>query len=348
MSDPDLPVLHVLQELRQSLTHGHVLLSAPPGSGKTTAVPPALLQEPWLEGQNIIMLEPRRLAARAAARRMSFLQDAAVGGLIGYRTRMDSRTSPSTRIEVVTEGILTRRLQGDPELQGVGLVIFDEFHERSLQADLGLALCLDLCLLRPDLRILVMSATLDCRELSSMMDPCRVIEARGRSFPVELRHTHPIPDFFSITSLTVRAILHALRQDRGDILVFLPGAGEIKRCQKLLLEAGTNCTILPLYGNLSPQEQDLAITPVPEGPRRIILSTPIAETSLTIEGITIVVDSGFARRPRFDPATGLDRLETVRISKASAEQRRGRAGRLGPGICYRLWDTTTDLSLIHI
>ncbi|MBU0946974.1 MAG: ATP-dependent helicase HrpB [Proteobacteria bacterium] len=341
----DLPVLTVLPELRQSLRKGHVLLSAPPGSGKTTAVPPALLQESWLTDKNIILLEPRRLAARAAARRMSFLQGEAVGQGIGYRTRLDSKVSAATRIEVVTEGILTRRLQRDPELQGVGLVIFDEFHERNLQADLGLALCLDLCILRPDLRILVMSATLDCRELLSIMENCRLIEAHGRSFPVQLCHLHPIFDPFSIARLTVRAILHALDHDRGDILAFLPGAGEIKACQKLLVAAETNCSILPLYGNLSSRDQDLAITPSANGLQRIILSTPIAETSLTIEGISIVVDSGFARRPRFDPATGLDRLEMVRISRASAEQRRGRAGRLGPGICYRLWDTNIEHSL---
>lgn len=345
MISTDLPVLTVLSELRESLNKGHVLLSAPPGSGKTTAVPPALLDESWLEDQNIILLEPRRLAARAAARRMSFLRGESVGQVVGYRTKLDSKVSAATRIEVVTEGILTRRLQRDPELEGVGLVIFDEFHERNLQADLGLALCLDLCILRPDLRILVMSATLDCKELSSIMGNCRVIQASGRSFPVDIYYTHTIPDFFSISRITVRAILFALQQNSGDILVFLPGAGEIKTCQKLLLEADTNCSILPLYGNLSVQDQDLAITPSTKGLRRIILSTPIAETSLTIEGITIVVDSGFARRPRFNPTTGLNRLETVRISKASAEQRRGRAGRLGPGICYRLWDKNIDHSL---
>ncbi len=345
MISTDLPVLTVLSELRESLNKGHVLLSAPPGSGKTTAVPPALLDESWLEDKKIILLEPRRLAARAAARRMSFLRGERVGQVVGYRTRMDSKVSAATRIEVVTEGILTRRLQRDPELEGVGLVIFDEFHERNLQADLGLALCLDLCILRPDLRILVMSATLDCKEISSIMGNCRVIQASGRCFPVEIYHVHPIPDFFSIARITIRAILYALQQNSGDILVFLPGAGEIKTCQKLLLEADTNCSILPLYGNLSARDQDLAITPSTNGLRRIILSTPIAETSLTIEGITIVVDSGFARRPRFNPATGLDRLETIRISKASAEQRRGRAGRLGPGICYRLWDKNIDHSL---
>jgi ATP-dependent RNA helicase HrpB len=345
MTTTDLPVLTVLPELRKALRKGHVLLSAPPGSGKTTAVPPALLHESWLSDKNIILLEPRRLAARAAARRMSFLQGEPVGQGVGYRTRLDSKVSASTRIEVVTEGILTRRLQRDPELQGVGLVIFDEFHERNLQADLGLALCLDLCILRPDLRILVMSATLDCRELISIMENCQLIEAHGKCFPVELCHLHPISNSFSIARLTVRAILHALHQNRGDVLVFLPGAGEIKTCQRLLVAADTNCSILPLYGNLNTRDQDLAITPSMNGRRRIILSTPIAETSLTIEGITIVVDSGFARRPRFDPATGLDRLETVRISKASAEQRRGRAGRLGPGICYRLWDKTVEYSL---
>ncbi len=345
MTTAELPVLGILPELRASLKKGHVLLGGAPGSGKTTAVPPALLQESWLEGKNIILLEPRRLAARAAARRMSFLCQEPVGKTIGYRTRMDSQVSSATRIEVVTEGILTRRLQRDPELQGVGLVIFDEFHERSLQADLGLALCLDLCVLRPDLRLLVMSATLDNHELSTLIDNCSTIQALGRSFPVEVHHTHAIADFFSIARQTTRAILHAMERDSGDILVFLPGAGEIKACRKILAEADTGCSILPLYGNLSAHEQDLATSPSGKGPRRIILSTPIAETSLTIEGISMVVDSGFARRPRFNPATGLDRLETVRISKASAEQRRGRAGRLGPGICYRLWDKTTEHSL---
>ncbi len=340
-----LPVLEVLPELCQSLVTRHVILVAPPGSGKTTGVPPALLDEAWLAGKKILLLEPRRLAARAAARRMSFLQGEAVGETIGYRTRLDSKVSSATRIEVITEGILVRRLQSDPELSGVGLVVFDEFHERTLTADLGLALSLDLCQLRPDLRLLVMSATLESRELHSLIDNSTVIQSQGSSYPVQVQHTHPIADSFAIARVTATAVLYGLQEHGGDILVFLPGVGEIKTCQRILQDSDTGCSLLPLYGNLSAREQDLAIAVNSGTGRRIILSTPIAETSLTIEGISIVVDSGFARRPRFDPATGLNRLQTVRISKSSARQRQGRAGRLGPGVCYRLWDKNTDHSL---
>ncbi len=344
MKAGSLPVLTILPQLRASLATAHVILAAPPGSGKTTAVPPALLAEEWLKKKKILLLEPRRLAARTAARRMSFLCSEAVGETIGYRTRMDSRVSSLTRIEVITEGVLIRKLQSDPELQEVGLVIFDEFHERTLSADLGLALCLDLCQLRPDLRLLVMSATLDSRDLSTVMNDAAVIHASGTQYPVQVHHSHPITDPFSIARITANAVLHIIEEEGGDLLVFLPGVGEIKACQRILTQHNCPCSVLPLYGNLSVRDQDHAITPVKGGKRRIILSTPIAETSLTIEGIAIVVDSGFARRPRFNPATGLNRLQTVRISKASAKQRTGRAGRLAPGICYRLWDKHTEHS----
>ncbi len=345
MKESNLPVLAILPELRQKLSNRHVILAAPPGSGKTTAVPPALLGEEWLKKKKILLLEPRRLAVRGAARRISFLCDETVGGTIGYRTRMDSRVSSATRIEVITEGILIRKLQSDPELKDVGLVIFDEFHERTLTADLGLALCLDLCQLRPDLRLLVMSATLDSQELCTVMEDAAVIHAPGTAYPVQVRYTHPISDPFAIARTTANAILSVLKEE-GDILVFLPGVGEIKTCRRILIEHNCPCSVLSLYGNLSVHDQDLAISPKNDGKRRIILSTPIAETSLTIEGITIVVDSGFARRPRFNPATGLNQLQTVRISKASARQRQGRAGRLAPGIYYRLWDKRTEHSLL--
>ena len=341
-----LPIIPVLPHVQAALQNGPAILSAPTGSGKTTIVPLALLEEEWLAGRKIIMLEPRRIAARAAAARMSELIGEPLGGTVGYRIRFDSKVSSRTRIEVVTEGILTRRLQSDPELAGVGLVIFDEFHERSLHADLGLALCLDLCELKASLRLLVMSATLDTEPLSRVMNGAPVISGEGKSYPVTVHYLQPLSPDSTIVQNMVRGIERTWRDEQGDILAFLPGAGEIKATGELLAGRFAATDILPLYGELSHAEQDRVLGHSQHRNRRIILATPIAETSITIEGIGCVVDSGFSRRPRFNPATGLDRLETVRISQASAEQRRGRAGRLGPGHCYRLWSRETHQGLL--
>ncbi|MEW7976559.1 MAG: ATP-dependent helicase HrpB [Candidatus Sedimenticola endophacoides] len=345
MPDTDaLPINTVLPELRSALERpGAVVLAAPPGSGKTTLVPLRLLGEPWLTGR-ILMLEPRRLAARAAAARMAELLGEAPGGRVGYRVRFDSRVSAATRIEVVTEGILTRRLQRDPALEGVSLVIFDEFHERSLQADLGLALCWDVAhALREGLRLLVMSATLDTEAVAGLLK-APVVVGGGRSWPVTA-HYRERPLSAPIARATVEAILGALGRERGDLLASLPGAGEIRQAERLLSQRlGPEVEICPLYGDLGKQ-QDHAIRPSAHGRRRVVLATAIAETSLTIEGVTTVVDSGWARLPAFDPNSGLTRLQTQRVSRASAEQRAGRAGRLGPGVCYRLWSAAEHSAL---
>lgn len=342
MKLPDLPIKSVLGELEAALaTLPTAVLAAPPGSGKTTLVPLALLAEQWLTGNRIIVLEPRRLAARAAARRMSELLGEAVGETVGYRIRFERRVSVRTRIEVVTEGILSRMLQHDPELDGVGLVIFDEFHERSLQADLALALCLDVRELRPDLRILVMSATLDIGPIAELLGGAPVISGEGRCFPVAVTYLPPT-DHGTIMAGMARAIRRALREQEGDVLAFLSGSGEIRRLAGELADLA-ELDILPLYGDLPQAEQDRIFAPARR--RRLILATPIAESSLTVQGVGVVVDSGLAKRPRFDPATGLTRLETVKISKASAEQRAGRAGRLAPGHVYRLWSRSTHHSL---
>jgi ATP-dependent helicase HrpB len=322
-------------------------LQAPPGAGKTTLVPPALEGASWLAGQTIVMLEPRRLAARAAAYRIAELRGESVGESVGYRMRGDTRVGPRTRIEVVTEGVLTRRLQRDPTLDGVGLVVFDEFHERSLDADLGLALTLRTqSLVRDDLRVLVMSATLDGDAVASLLGGAPIISGEGRSFPVETHYVPPRagtrPD-----AAVVSTILVALRDDHGDMLVFLPGAGEIRRVESLLAERDIgNAVVLPLYGALTHEAQDRAIRPDSHGRRKIVLSTSIAETSLTIDGVHVVIDAGLSRVPRFSPRTGMTRLETVRVSRASADQRRGRAGRLAPGVCYRLWPEHENLHLL--
>lgn len=332
-----LAIAPVLPAIRQALAQGPAVLAAPPGSGKTTGVPLALLAEPWLAGKKILMLEPRRLATRAAATRMSRLLGEQIGQTVGYQIRFDRCISPATRIEVLTEGILTRRIQHDPELTGVGLVIFDEFHERSIHADLALALCLDLRQLRDDLRLLVMSATLDAGPVAEMLGNVPLITGHGRSFPVTTDYLENEANG-RIAAVAAQGIRRVLAQRPGDILAFLPGAGEIREAVELLAERQSDDTIiLPLYGNLSQQEQDLAIMPDPAGRRRVILATSIAETSLTIEGIETVVDSGWSRLPRFQPASGMSRLETVRVSRAAARQRAGRAGRLGPGHCLRLW-----------
>ncbi len=315
------------------------MLQAPPGAGKTTGVPPALIEAPWLSGKKIIMLEPRRLATRAAARRMSHLLGQGVGGTVGFRVRGETRVTGGTRVEVVTEGILTRMLQSDPSLDDVGLVIFDEFHERSLDADLALALTLETRdVLRPDLRVLVMSATLDGAGVARLLGNAPVITSEGRAYPVETRYVERRSDG-RVEDAAASVVRRALADDEGDVLVFLPGAAEIRRVYDLITagEIAPRTRIRPLHGTLSPAEQDDAILPSPAGERKVVLATSIAETSLTIEGVRVVVDSGLSRVPRFSPRTGMTSLTTVRVSRASADQRRGRAGRVAPGVCYRLW-----------
>ena len=343
-----LPIDAILPALKEKLrAHTGAVLVASPGAGKTTRVPLSLLDEPWLAGRKILMLEPRRLAARAAARFMAACLGEQVGGTVGYRVRMDTRVGPRTRIEVITEGVLTRLLQADPALEGVGLVIFDEFHERSLHADLGLALCLQSrALLREDLRILVMSATLEAEPVADLLGGAPVLVSEGRSFPVETRYLERKTDG-RIEPAVVRAIVDGLSQNEGDLLVFLPGVGEIRRVEARLgeLSLGPRVRIASLYGNLPHEAQDLAILPAPPGERKVVLATAIAETSLTVEGVRVVIDSGLMRIPRFSPRTGMARLETVPVSRASADQRRGRAGRLAPGICYRLWTEMDDRGL---
>jgi ATP-dependent helicase HrpB len=315
------------------------VLQAPPGSGKTTRVPLALLDEPWLAKGRIILLEPRRLAARAAATWMAHLLGEPVGATVGYRMRRDTRVGPAGRVEVVTEGVLTRMLSADPGLEGAGLVIFDEFHERSLQADLGLALTLHgRALLRDDLRVLVMSATLDGQRFSELLGGAPLVTAEGRPYPVETRYVRPRADA-PVPAIVAAAVRDALDAEPGDVLVFLPGAAEIRRTADLLVAAGLDrgVRVHPLYGDLEPEAQQAAIAPSPPGGRKVVLATSIAETSLTIEGVRIVIDAGLARVPRFSPRTGMTRLETVRVSRAAADQRQGRAGRTGPGTCWRLW-----------
>jgi ATP-dependent helicase HrpB len=344
----ELPIEPAIPEIREHLRCApSLVLQAPPGAGKTTLVPLALLDEPFLAGRRIVMLEPRRLATRAAARRMAMLRGERVGETVGYRMRLDSQVGPETRIEVVTDGILIRMLQDDPGLDGVGLVIFDEFHERGIDSDLGLALCLEAQRhLREDLRLLVMSATLDGARVAALLGDAPVVTSAGRSFPVETRHLERPPgDRFEPG--VVAAIRRAVREEEGSLLVFLPGAGEIRRVERSLAEAqlGHGVEIAPLYGELAQEAQDRALLPAAPGRRKIVLATSIAETSLTIEGIRIVVDGGLARVPRFEPRSAMTRLETVRVSQAAADQRRGRAGRLGPGICYRLWPEAEQRAL---
>ncbi len=344
-----LPIEGEIPRIRSALAdHCSVVLQAPPGAGKTTFVPIALLGQPWLANRTILMLEPRRLATRAAAHRLAELTGESVGKTVGYRMRGESRVGPHGRIEVVTEGVLTRRLQDDPTLAGVGLVIFDEFHERSLNADLGLALTLRTQqLVRDDLRILVMSATLDGDAVARLLGGAPIVTSEGRSHPVETRYRGPRPGQ-QIEALVTATIVDALHREDGDVLVFLPGAGEIRRVESFLADRALDPSIVvaPLFGMLPQPEQDRAIRPAASGHRKVVLSTSIAETSLTIEGVRVVIDSGWSRIPRFSPRTGMTRLETVRVSRASADQRRGRAGRLGPGICYRLWPEHEQLHLL--
>src|SRR5579864_3697965 len=340
-----LPIGAALPALLEALERaGAAVLEAPPGAGKTTLVPLALLGASWLGVQKIVMLEPRRLAARAAARRMARMIGEEVGETVGYRTRLETRIGPATRIEVVTEGILPRMLQSDAALDGIGIVIFDEYHERSLDADLGLALALETRrYLREELRLLVMSATLDGERVAALLDAPRISSA-GRSYPIELRYLErPPADRFE---RGVAAAIHrALNDTSGSMLVFLPGGAEIRRVQRMLGDLGAGITAAPLYGDLSPAAQDAAIAPAPRGQRKIVLATSIAETSLTIEGISVVIDGGLARGLRFDPRTGMTRLVTSRVSQAAAAQRSGRAGRLEPGICYRLWPESEQAQL---
>lgn len=343
-----LPVHEILPELKSSLRETPAaVLVAPPGAGKTTVVPLELLAEPWMGQGKIIVLEPRRLAARAAAERMAKTLGEPVGRTVGFRVRMQSKVSAATRIEVVTEGVFTRMVLADPELAGVACVIFDEFHERSLDADLGLALARDAQgLLRDDLRLLVMSATLDGAAVARLLGDCPVVESQGRAFPVDTRYLGR-DERLRLEDRVVRAVEKALAEETGSILVFLPGQGEILRTAERLAERvrRPDVDIDPLYGALGPAEQDRAISPAPPGRRKVVLATSIAETSLTIEGVRVVIDGGLARVPRFDPASGLTRLATVRVSRAAADQRRGRAGRTEPGVCYRLWDEAETRAL---
>ena len=336
---PELPIEAVLPALAETLAERSAcVLVAPPGAGKTTRVPLALLEAPWLAGRRIILLEPRRLAARGAAERMAQTLGERVGDTVGLRVRLGSKISARTRIEVVTEGVFTRMILDDPELVGIGAVVFDEFHERSLDADLGLALALDAQgALREDLRILVMSATLDGARVATLLGDAPVIESEGRAYPVETRHSARDPDQ-RIEQAMTDAILRALRADPGSVLAFLPGQGEIRRVATLLTDRIDAVTdVAPLYGALTPAEQDRAIAPAPPGRRKVVLATSIAETSLTIQGVRIVVDSGLSRVPVYEPGLGLTRLVTARASRASVDQRRGRAGRTEPGVCHRLW-----------
>lgn len=354
-SGSDLPVTRVLPELNAVLDHpGRAVLQAPPGSGKTTRVPLALLDLPWLAGRKILMLEPRRLAARTCARFMAVQYEEKVGQTVGYRVRMGTRVSPGTRIEVVTEAILTRMMQQDPALEGVGLVIFDEFHERHIHSDLGLALCLETAeVLRPDLRILVMSATMDMTALGDLLAPVKIIVSKGRQWPVETIYLPPPPGqrgpgpYGTVLAGCVTAVLTALDRHDGDILVFLPGAAEIRHMERMLAgKTGPDVQVFVLSGRLPFDRQRAALAPSPTGGRKVVLATAIAETSLTIEGVTIVVDSGLMRRPLFFSGTGLTRLQTLPVSRASADQRRGRAGRTGPGVCYRIWSEHVHKGLV--
>jgi ATP-dependent helicase HrpB len=340
MSD-QLPIHEALPALKAALAErSAAVLVAPPGAGKTTVTPLALMDAPWAAGGKLIVLEPRRLAARAAAERMAATLGEGVGERVGYRVRLASKVSARTRIEVVTGGVFTRMIEGDPGLDGVAAVLFDEFHERSLDADLGLAFARDAqALLRPDLRLIVMSATLDPAPVAALLDDAPIIESRGRVFPVETRYLGRDPAM-RIEDQVVRAVTRALAEETGSLLVFLPGQGEIVRVAERLAERVTDpvVEIAPLYGALAPADQDRAIAPAPAGRRKVVLATSIAQTSLTIEGVRVVIDAGLSRVPRYDPASGLTRLDTVRVSAAAADQRLGRAGRTEPGVCYRLWD----------
>lgn len=348
LSDKQLPIMQVIPELRHALqSHSSAVLIAQPGAGKTTVTPLELLNESWLAGQKMIMLEPRRLAARAAAAQMAKALGESTGQTVGYRVRMDTKAGPNTRIEVVTEGVLTRMLQHDQALEGVGLIIFDEFHERSLHADLGLALALQSqALLRPDLKILIMSATLEAEPVCRLLRDAPLLECPGNVFPVETFYKSK-PLSASLEDFTAEAVEQALHAHEGDVLVFLPGAREIHRTERELVSRNlpAQVKVIPLYGSMKLEQQDEAIRPSALGSRKVVLATSIAESSLTIAGITVVIDSGLSRESVFSARTGMSRLTTVRVSKASADQRRGRAGRLQPGVCYRLWSAQEHAAL---
>ena len=350
-----LPIDEALAPLAAALASGrNAVVVAPPGAGKSTVVPLALLDEPWARGKRVVMLEPRRLATRAVAERMAATLGERAGETVGFRMRLETRVGKRTRIEVVTEGVFTRMLQNDPALDGVAAVLFDEYHERSLHADVGLAFALDAQKhLAPDLRLLAMSATIDGARVARLLGGAPVVESVGRMFPVDVRYTGTglpaLPGGSEhVDAIAARAVLRALADADGDVLAFLPGAGEIRRVERRLREdptLDTGIDVLPLYGELAPAEQDLALAPSRPGKRKVVLATNIAETSLTIEGVRVVVDSGLERRSVFDPVTGMSRLTTQRIARASAEQRAGRAGRTSPGVCYRLWAESADRSL---
>jgi len=342
-----LPVDEALPRLKAALSaRNAAVLVAPPGAGKTTRVPLALLDAPWLGGAKIVMQEPRRLAARAAARRMAASLGEAVGETVGYRVRLDTRVGPRTRIEVVTDGLFLRMLQDDPSLPGIGCVIFDELHERGLETDLSFALVREAqTALREDLRVIAMSATLDPGPVAERLGDAPVVESEGRMFPVQTRYLDR-EAAGRLEDTVAAAVRRALAEESGSALVFLPGVGEIRRVAERLQGLGADVDVAPLYGDLSPAEQDRAIAPAPAGRRKVVLATSIAETSLTIEGVRLVIDSGQMRVPRFSPRSGMTRLETVKVSQASADQRRGRAGRLEPGICYRLWPEERQRGLL--
>lgn len=360
VSLPSLPIVEALPELQRAFeSRRNVVLEAPPGAGKSTIVPLALLDAGWRGDDRILMLEPRRIAARAVATRMAALLGEETGGTVGFRTRLETRVGPNTRIEVVTEGILTRMLQRDPALEGVACVVFDEFHERNVQGDLGLALCLDSQRhLRDSLRLLVMSATLDGEAVVRLLGDAAVVRSPGRMYDVQTLHAPTAragddrarrsDPAYGIDRTVTATIRRALTEHEGDVLAFLPGAREIRRVTEQLSADLPERTfsVLPLYGELPAEAQDAALRPDPRGRRRIVVATNLAETSLTIEGVRIVVDSGLERRPQFDPSTGMSRLETLRISRSSADQRRGRAGRTAPGACYRLWSESVHASLL--
>jgi ATP-dependent helicase HrpB len=340
-----LPVDEALPRLQAALARRpNAVLVAPPGAGKTTRVPLALLDAPWLQGRKIVMQEPRRLAARAAARRMAATLGEQVGETVGYRVRLDTKVGPRTRIEVVTDGLFLRMLQDDPALERIGCVIFDELHERGLETDLSFALVREAQgALREDLRIVAMSATLDSGPVAERLGGAEIVESAGRMFPVDTRYLDREASG-RIEDAVASAVRRALGEESGSALVFLPGVGEIRRVEERL--QGVAADVAPLYGDLSPTDQDRAIAPSPPGRRKVVLATSIAETSLTIEGVRIVIDSGLMRVPKFSPRSGMERLETMRVSQASADQRRGRAGRLEPGICYRLWPEEAQRGLV--
>ncbi len=338
----DLPVKAIIPQVCEFFKAQNTLIvSAPPGAGKSTLLPLALYKEPWLEGKKVLMLEPRRLAAKTIASRMASLLGEHIGQTVGYRIRFESNVTNVTKIEVVTEGILTRMIHSDNALEDVGLVIFDEFHERSIHADISMALCREAQhVLRPDLRILVMSATLNMPLLSQTLQ-APIVESQGKQYPVNIIYTGEQHEIM-LPEMTAKTVMRAARENEGDVLVFLPGQAEIKKCEAILRKELPSFKVHPLYGQLPPSKQQSAIMPDRQGRRKVVLATSIAETSLTIEGISIVVDSGFGRVSRFDPKSGLSRLETVQISRDSANQRAGRAGRLGPGVCYRMWSKATQ------